>query len=731
MIEDSSIIYGRVCSAIGFLGVYTEWTKLLFTMWVTFHFFCFAVLHKNLKKLEVLYVVTSLLVPALIAIVPLVTHAYGLSPDGNICYIYANTSVAFIERLALWDGPAMLMLIAASTAMVVMVTKLTSQVCRRSNSFVRLSFNDLVVYRMANFSGTSISNHAALAVANGVSVLVCLLAAILLCCLKLYKKIVYRLALYQVLSALAMASVGAAMGVVSINSSIIHGRVCTAIGFLGVYTEWTKLLFTMWVTFHLFCFAVLHKNLKKLEVLYVVTSLLVPALIAILPLVTHTYGLNSDGNACYIYANTSVAFIERLALWDGPAMLMLIAASTAMVVMVTKLTSQHVLFVRLENVFAYRRERYSLLVDYLTSCKEGDLRDSRVYPVGATANEKRRIRQQAAMFVLKERLLYYRATDAGNEICLKRVIANVKERTKIIRACHDGVDGCHYGRDKTRAKIGQTYWWKGLNRDVDQYCRQCDVCQRVNAKLEGKKAELHPIPVPSKSFSSGTMVMLKNMQNSHRMEGKLDKKWLGPYEVVESLSKGRYRLKSSDGSILKKAYNSFLLKEYLQPFEDGAQEINNDDDNDDIGDGDDCYCDDDSEDNGDIDDGSSCGQVELMQKVVCLLAAILVLRLKLYKTLVYRLALYQVLSASAMASVGALQVMRFINYDESSHIYHGICTAIGFLEVYTEWTLHDVGDLSSILFCGIPQEYDMLYVVTSLLVPALIAALPLVTQTYG
>ena len=44
-----------------------------------------------------------------------------------------------------------------------------------------------------------------------------------------------------------------------------------------------------------------------------------------------------------------------------------------------------------------------MLVDYLTSCKEGDLRDSRVYPFGATANEKRRIRQQAAMFVLKER----------------------------------------------------------------------------------------------------------------------------------------------------------------------------------------------------------------------------------------------------------------------------------------------------------------------------------------
>ena len=159
---------------------------------------------------------------------------------------------------------------------------------------------------------------------------------------KLYKRLVYRLALYQVLSALVMATV-AAMQVVFINydkSPIIYGRICTAIGFLGVYTEWMKLLFTMWVTFHLFCFAVLHKNLQKLEVLYVVTSLLIPALIAIVPLVTHTYGLSSNGDTCYIYANRSVAFVERLALWDGPAMFMLIFASISMVVMVTQFARQ-------------------------------------------------------------------------------------------------------------------------------------------------------------------------------------------------------------------------------------------------------------------------------------------------------------------------------------------------------------------------------------------------------
>ena len=208
---------------------------------------------------------------------------------------------------------------------------------------------------MIDSSAIGILNHAIFAATNGVSVLVCLLAAALVLYLKLYKKLVYRLALYQVLSALVSAFVQT-IQVVFINyekSPNFYSRFCTAIGFVVQYTIWVKLLFTVWVTFHLFCFAVCHKNLKNVEVrLYVVTSILVPVVIAIIPLVTKAYGRSPDGNICYIYANTSVAFIERLALWDGPAMLMLITASTAMVVMVIKLAS-HV----------YRRYTYEPITD--------------------------------------------------------------------------------------------------------------------------------------------------------------------------------------------------------------------------------------------------------------------------------------------------------------------------------------------------------------------------------
>ena len=181
-------------------------------------------------------------------------------------------------------------------------------------------------------------------IVNGVAVLVCLLAAVLVFRLRLHKKIVYRLALYQVLSSLLFATVET-MQIIFINYDTNPGsyrKACAAVGLFVMYTRWMKLLFTMWVTFHIFCFGLLRKNIDKLEVLYVVTSLLVPAMIAIVPLTTKTYLPydNSGSNSaifisdCYIYSmDKNVELIERFTLWDGPALVILLATSIGMVVM--------------------------------------------------------------------------------------------------------------------------------------------------------------------------------------------------------------------------------------------------------------------------------------------------------------------------------------------------------------------------------------------------------------
>ena len=134
----------------------------------------------------------------------------------------------------------------------------------------------------ASRADDSVQIFLTICVLNGISVLVCQIATALVFGLKLHRKIVYRLALYQVLSASAFSTIET-LQIIFINydkSPAVYGRLCTAFGWFTLYTQWVKVLFTVCLTVHLFCFGVLYKNLKKFEKLYIVTSLFVPILIA-------------------------------------------------------------------------------------------------------------------------------------------------------------------------------------------------------------------------------------------------------------------------------------------------------------------------------------------------------------------------------------------------------------------------------------------------------------------
>ena len=62
---------------------------------------------------------------------------------------------------------------------------------------------------------------------------------------------------------------------------------CVAAGYLVQMADWMKVCFGCWITFHLFCFAVFLKNMKKLEPLYVMSSILVPIVVSSAPLITN------------------------------------------------------------------------------------------------------------------------------------------------------------------------------------------------------------------------------------------------------------------------------------------------------------------------------------------------------------------------------------------------------------------------------------------------------------
>ena len=139
---------------------------------------------------------------------------------------------------------------------------------------------------------------------NGTGVLICSLAIILSLVLRLHKLLLYRLAIYQVFSALVYGTVSMLSEfryyVTTLNDSSSFS-LCLAHAYLSVYTLMVKYLFTIIITVHLFFFAVCYINLKRLEVFYLGISLVVPIPLAAIPFATKTYGSQDSGSPwCWI-----------------------------------------------------------------------------------------------------------------------------------------------------------------------------------------------------------------------------------------------------------------------------------------------------------------------------------------------------------------------------------------------------------------------------------------------
>ena len=178
--------------------------------------------------------------------------------------------------------------------------------------------------------------------ATGVaSVLISLIAVILVGVLKLYKIFVYRLALYQVLTAMLFGVVCSieAVFVDYDRDRPLYPPLCEVVASAFFCLEWVKLMFTSCVTVHLFFFAVFYKNLKRLEPVYVASSLVVPLVVAAVPYATGSYGrsgawcwIEDWNNNCPTDISTP-GTIETFALWYGPACLLLLADTVAMALM--------------------------------------------------------------------------------------------------------------------------------------------------------------------------------------------------------------------------------------------------------------------------------------------------------------------------------------------------------------------------------------------------------------
>ena len=103
--------YQIACKVDAFLAEYTVWVKLLFTLCVSFHFFCLTVCLRNFENFEAAYILISVLLPLLFTWIPFIDDLYGLA--GAWCWIKVwkdncashHSLEGTIEQFTLWYGP--------------------------------------------------------------------------------------------------------------------------------------------------------------------------------------------------------------------------------------------------------------------------------------------------------------------------------------------------------------------------------------------------------------------------------------------------------------------------------------------------------------------------------------------------------------------------------------------------------------------------------------------------
>ena len=200
-----------------------------------------------------------------------------------------------------------------------------------NNTFTKEDKNYLLMAR----SGTGL-----------LSLIMCLIAVSLVLCLRLYKHFSYRLAMYQILSSLCLSVVELSfLAVINYDGNIYQQIACKIISFLLEYIAWIKLLFTICLVFHLFCLVVCLKNFQKLEIGYVLFSIMFPLFYSWIPFIHNSFGI--AGAWCWIRdwkddcatQKYLEGIIEQFVLWYGPLFISLTLTVVA-VFMITIVLAQ-------------------------------------------------------------------------------------------------------------------------------------------------------------------------------------------------------------------------------------------------------------------------------------------------------------------------------------------------------------------------------------------------------
>ena len=65
---------------------------------------------------------------------------------------------------------------------------------------------------------------------------------------------------------------------------------------------------------------------------------------------------------------------------------------------------------------------------------------------------------------------------------------------KLVKEVHGNVMYGHEGQYKTKERILQSYWWPGMDKEINDHLKTCDKCQKTKKLKKQTSNELHPLP---------------------------------------------------------------------------------------------------------------------------------------------------------------------------------------------------------------------------------------------
>ena len=202
-----------------------------------------------------------------------------------------------------------------------------------------------------DFTAKQLSN---LTIANtvtaSIAILACSLAITIITSLKLYRKFVYRLVLYLMLSSLVTA-ITFITGIAPVhhdNNGVVVRKgmegFCKAAGFIDQYMYWVFILVICWIIMYLLMLAVLKTAARthKFEVCIIVFILVFPITFNWVPFIQDRYGL--AGPWCWIkltkrhcHVGHTVGLVDQFTLYYGPGAILAIFAFVSFIIILIAL----------------------------------------------------------------------------------------------------------------------------------------------------------------------------------------------------------------------------------------------------------------------------------------------------------------------------------------------------------------------------------------------------------